>query len=63
MVDNLNNDNSVDNANSMSMVRHKIVFIGDVAVGKTSIIKRFLENVFKENYEVVNESYKAIYRS
>ena len=52
MVDNLN-DNSIDNGTSLSMVRHKIVFIGDVATGKTSIINRFLENNFKENYDVI----------
>jgi GTPase SAR1 family protein len=40
------------NANSMSIVRHKIVFVGDIAVGKTAIIHRILENKFKDNYEV-----------
>jgi GTPase SAR1 family protein len=38
--------------NSMSMVRHKLVFVGDIAVGKTAIIYRILENKFKDNYEV-----------
>ena len=52
-MDNLN-DNSMDNHNSLSMVRHKIVFIGDISVGKTAIINRFTENVFKENYDVDN---------
>jgi GTPase SAR1 family protein len=51
MVDNLN-DNSIDGGTSLSMVRHKIVFIGDVATGKTSIINRFLDNNFKDNYDV-----------
>lgn len=51
MVDNLN-ENSIDNHNSISMVRHKIVFIGDISVGKTAIISRFTEDVFKENYDV-----------
>lgn len=51
MVDNIE-DASIENSNSMSMIRHKIVFIGDVAVGKTSILNRFLEDKFKENYEV-----------
>jgi GTPase SAR1 family protein len=48
MVENEENIES----NSLSMVRHKIVFVGDVAVGKTSIIFRFIENKFKDNYEV-----------
>ena len=39
-------------SNSLSMIRHKIVFVGDVAVGKTSTIFRFIENKFTENYEV-----------
>lgn len=51
MVDQMD-DISIDGNNSLSMVRHKIVFIGDVAVGKTSIIYRFIENKFKETYEV-----------
>lgn len=51
MVDNID-DVSVENSNSISMIRHKIVFIGDVAVGKTSILNRFLEDKFKDNYEV-----------
>ena len=51
MVDNIE-DASIENSNSLSMIRHKIVFIGDVAVGKTSILNRFLEDKFKENYEV-----------
>jgi GTPase SAR1 family protein len=49
MVD--TDDQSMD-GNSLSMVRHKIVFVGDVAVGKTSIIKRFIDNEFKDTYEV-----------
>ena len=51
MVD--NDDYSIDgNSNSISMVRHKLVFVGDIAVGKTAIIYRILENKFRDNYEV-----------
>ncbi len=57
MVDNID-DISIENSNSMSMIRHKIVFIGDVAVGKTSILNRFLEDKFKDNYEVKNNHKK-----
>ena len=36
---------------TMMAMRHKLVFIGNYSVGKTSIIKRILEDSFKENYE------------
>lgn len=42
-----NNDNS-----QIAIIRQKIVCVGDVAVGKTSIINSFLESKFKEIYEV-----------
>jgi len=51
MVENAE-DYSVEAGNSMSMVRHKIVFVGDISVGKSSIIYRLIENKFKEAYEV-----------
>ena len=44
-------DISVDNASSR-VIRQKIVLVGDVAVGKTSIINRFIENNFNETYDV-----------
>ncbi len=37
---------------SLNICRFKIVFVGDVSVGKTSIINRINENPFKEEYEV-----------
>ena len=55
MVDNMGNVSiSVDNNNnsSLSVTRYKIVFIGDVSVGKTSILNRFLENKFCDVYQV-----------
>ncbi len=51
MVDNADSF-AVDNSNPNNSMRHKIVFIGDISVGKTSIIYRLLENKFKDNYEV-----------
>ena len=51
MVDNLE-DVSIENNNSISMIRNKIVFIGDICVGKTSILNRYLEDKFRDNYEV-----------
>lgn len=37
--------------NSYDSIRYKIVFIGDVSVGKTSMMNRIVENKFKEYYE------------
>ena len=37
---------------SMNLVRYKIVFVGDVSVGKTSIINRLMDNKFNESYDV-----------
>lgn len=42
-----------DGGNSIMMVRHKIVFVGDVSVGKTSVMCRFIENKFKDAYDVL----------
>ncbi len=38
---------------TVNLIRHKMVFVGDVSVGKTSIINRFVENKFNENYDVI----------
>lgn len=47
-------DVSIDNGNSIMMVRHKVVFVGDVFVGKTSIMNRVIDlnSDFKMDYEV-----------
>ena len=36
---------------TMMAIRQKLVFIGNYSVGKTSIIKRILDDSFKDNYE------------
>jgi small GTP-binding protein len=51
MVDNADNSYTAENENPQNLIRHKLVFVGDVAVGKTSIIFRLLENKFKDSYE------------
>lgn len=38
--------------NSVSIVRHKIIFVGDAGVGKTSIIARIIDNPFSDSYEM-----------
>jgi len=39
---------------SISITKQKIVFVGDVSVGKTSIINSLLNSNFRENYDVTN---------
>ena len=43
-------EDSVDN--SISITRQKIIFVGDAATGKTSIINRIIDNPFNEIYEI-----------
>ena len=45
-------DDFSEGGNSILMVRHKVVFVGDVSVGKTSVMNRFIENKFKDSYDV-----------
>lgn len=47
-------DDISENGGSMMVIRHKVVMVGDIYVGKTSIICRFTENKFKDNYDVIN---------
>jgi len=44
------NDSSLET--TAETIRNKIVIVGDVFVGKTSIMNKFVENVFKEAYDV-----------
>ena len=36
---------------SVSVTRHKIIFVGDAGVGKTTIISRIIDNPFNEVYQ------------
>ena len=49
MVDQESNEDSVDN--SLSITRHKIIFVGDACTGKTSIINRILDGTW-EIYDI-----------
>ena len=42
-------DDSIDN--SVTSTRHKIIFVGDAGVGKTTIIGRIMDNPYSEEYE------------
>ena len=37
---------------SIMTVRYKLVFIGDVGVGKTAIMNRFITDEFTDDYDV-----------
>ena len=50
MVEQESHEDSVNN--SISVTRHKIIFVGDAATGKTSIINRIIDNPFNDTYEV-----------
>ena len=41
--------------NSIMAIRYKIVFVGDVSVGKTSIMNRFIIDEFKDEYDVTKK--------
>jgi GTPase SAR1 family protein len=56
-------DTNEEDLNMPNMSRQKIVFVGDVSVGKTSIINRFVDNKFREGYEVNKNFKEALYRS
>ena len=42
-------DDSADD--SVNVSRHKIIFVGDAGVGKTTIISRIMDNPYNEAYE------------
>ena len=44
--------NTEDLGNSMMTIRYKVVFVGDIDVGKTSILNRFINNEFSGEYDV-----------
>ena len=49
MAEQDSNEDSADN--SVSVTRHKIIFVGDAGVGKTTIISRIMGNPYNEIYE------------
>lgn len=52
--------NTSDIGNSIMTVRYKLVFVGDVGVGKTSVMNRFITDQFYEEYDVILNLYNII---
>ena len=46
--------NTDDLGNSIMTIRYKLVFVGDIFVGKTSVMNRFINNNFSGEYDVKN---------
>ena len=44
--------NTSELGNSIMTIRYKLVFVGDVGVGKTSIMNRFITDQFSEEYNI-----------
>ena len=44
--------NTSDLGNSILTVRYKLVFVGDINVGKTSVMNRFINDEFSGEYDV-----------
>jgi GTPase SAR1 family protein len=45
--------NTEELGNSIMTIRYKIVFVGDISVGKTSVMNRFISNNFSNDYDVI----------
>ena len=45
-------NNEEELSNSIMAIRYKMVFVGDICVGKTSIMNRFISNEFQDDYDV-----------
>jgi len=45
--------NTEDLGTSFMTIRYKLVFVGDISVGKTSIMNRFINDKFSTDYDVI----------
>ena len=43
-----------DYGNSLMSIRYKLVLVGDICVGKTAIMNRFIKNEYNDTYDVYN---------
>ena len=44
--------NTEDLGSSIMTIRYKLVFVGDINVGKTSVMNRFISDDFSGEYDV-----------
>ena len=44
--------NTEDLGSSIMTIRYKLVFVGDINVGKTSVMNRFIKDEFSGEYDV-----------
>ena len=52
--------NTEDLGSSIMTIRYKLVFVGDINVGKTSVMNRFINDEFSGEYDV-NQFYNLIF--
>ena len=45
--------NTEDLGNSIMTIRYKLVFVGDISVGKTSVMNRFISDNYTSDYDVI----------
>ena len=45
-------NNTEELGNSIMTLRYKLVFVGDISVGKTAVVNRFIKNNFSGEYDV-----------
>ena len=45
--------NTEDLGSSIMTIRYKLVFVGDISVGKTSVMNRFINDEFSGDYVVI----------
>jgi GTPase SAR1 family protein len=45
-------DNQEELGNSIMTLRYKLVFVGDISVGKTAVVNRFIKSSYSGDYDV-----------
>jgi GTPase SAR1 family protein len=48
------NSSSLEASSIVCKQKYKIVFLGDMSVGKSSIIERFMKGCFNEKHNVID---------